>query len=678
MCGCHNMTFAALSVELKTPARLFSIGWGIVLLTLWIGIGPSLNTFIHMWKVETVASFFLILTLGYLTYQQRDKTYQQRDKILRLNISQDEIKLLVLPVSLFIAWSTISICWAPSWKSTLHHTLLWMEYLVFYLIIRQVIDRKRGYSKILTVLAVVFLLLAFPAITEYCAFLVFGGGTSLGIRYAKFGEQINTIFPLLMVGVLRLSGKRFALGLISVGAMWLLVFTSLSRINLFLFVGGTIAIATVVFILKRFHQYRRKMLVVLGVLIFAPVPLHLFSLLSEEANVPMVSRIKDEAGISRSNNFRKLMTSMSVEMFKAHPLIGIGADNFGMQVNNYRSVYGERNPTDINLAAAENEIPERSHNEYLQILAELGIIGSLIFLWFLGGIMLMLFKAFRHRTPMIPLAAIIGICLFLVSSLVSSYSFRFIQNGFVFFFVLAVAAKFLLRPRKEQPRTMGVSARQMKLACAFGIVACLGLASYSIIRVSSVIYTERANSVAEIEEATPLYQAAFRLDDENPNPHFYLGHRLFRTARYDEAAAHWTRAIEMGQAGSPTFSYLATAQLLSGDSGAAEATFAKAVTLYPQSPFVLTRYAYFLRMNGKTAEAAAQFERALTVNRSASITWWTILNEGARRASDNAEQNKTLDRIMDLTPNEAIYAVIAERELQFPDEKHKPVFENVR
>lgn len=368
------------------------------------------------------------------------------------------------------------------------------------------------------------------------------------------------------------------------------------------------------------------------------------------------------------------MATLSVEMFKDSPIIGIGADNFGMQVNNYRAVYGEQDPTDINLAAAESDIPERSHNEYLQILVELGIVGGLIFLWFLGGIALMAFNAYKKRASLVPLAAILGICLFLVSSLVSSYSFRFIQNGFIFFFVLAVASKYLLKSNETPAEKINISVNQLKMACAFGILVCVSLAAYSIIRVSSVYYMTQANYEQDIDQAIYLYNKATRLDDENPNAHFHFGHRLFNVGRFAEAATHLDRAIEMGQATSPTFSYLATSQFLSGNKSWAENTFERAVKLYPRSPFVLTRYAFFLNMNGNAADSALQLDRAIAIDRSAAETWWTLMNEGTQKASNDATRNNKLDLLMDLAPADAMYAVVKERELRFPLEKQKLPF----
>ena len=118
-----------------------------------------------------------------------------------------------------------------------------------------------------------------------------------------------------------------------------------------------------------------------------------------------------------------------------------------MQVNNYRVEYAAVHPDDPNLAFAENEIPEHAHNEFLQIAAELGVVGSLIFLWFFSGIVVMTYRAASQSAAALPLSncsnsGSVGVHLQFARS---AYSFRLIQNGFVFFFVLAVASKLLLR-----------------------------------------------------------------------------------------------------------------------------------------------------------------------------------------------------------------------------------------
>lgn len=649
----------------RNPSILFAYGLAIVFLSLLVSFGEDYYTFIHMWKVELLGSLLLIGSLGYIMLRRREPVV--------IAVSKLEIRLIVLPLLAMVLLSAASALWAPSWKSAVHHSLVWSQYLIFYIVIRQIVKSDRNYIALLTILSAPFVIYAVPAVVEYCAHLVLGGATALGIRYAKYGEQINTITPLVIAALLPLKGRRFVFGIGGLVMMWLLIFCSLGRINIILFTLATVSFAAVVFAFRRFHIYRTRIAIIVLTLILAPFPLHLFSLFAENPNIPMVKRVSDEAGISASNNLRKLMTSLSLEMFRAHPVGGIGADNFGFEVNNYRASYAGRSPQDPNLASAENEISERAHNEYLQILAELGIVGAAIFGWLLAGIALMAYRAaVRRPVSLTGIAAVLGLGMFLASSLVSSYSFRLIQNGFVFFFVLAVASKHFMKPEAEDARGfVEISPRVLNYGLAAGIAACLMLGAYSVVRVSSVIITTNANYVEDLDEALPVYEQAIAIDDENPDAHSSAAYRLLRAGRYDEATAHYRESINIGKGTSTEFSHLTTAQLLGGDGSGAEATLAEAALLYPRSPFVLTRYAVVLKENGKEAESRSQFDRALQINKRAANTWWTYITEGARAASEKANFDENYSAIMDVQPQSAIYAIGLERELKNPSEQIK-------
>ncbi|MEJ7848539.1 MAG: O-antigen ligase family protein [Pyrinomonadaceae bacterium] len=615
-----------------------------------------------MWRAELVASLFLLVVVTCLIYSFGAKE-------LTISLSRPEIYLIILPMVALVVWSAASTIWAPSWKSALHHTLVWAEYLIFYFIVHQLINSGKSYRKIAAMLVISLVIVSIPAIFEYCAFLMFGGGSSMGIRYARYGEQVNTLAPLFIVGILRLNGRNFVIALSAITAMWLMIFGSFGRTNVLLFAAGVTLVTLLVFFLRRFHKYRRKMATVVAVLVFAPIPLHLFALLSDDPNIPIARRITNEADSGSSSAFRKLMASISVKMFIENPLTGIGADNFGQQVNIYREDYSKANPDDKNLTASESEIPERSHNEFLQILAELGIVGGLISLWFLCGLGMMLLNAFRRRISLTAAASLVGVFIFLASSLITSYSFRLIQNGFVFFFVLAITAKFLSKDPSGEP--IRISSIQSKLAGAFSLTVCALLILYCGIRVASVSYMTKGNYVHNVKEAMPYYETAAWLDDENPNPHFNLGLRLMYERRFGEAVPYLANSIEIGRATSTSFSYLSTAQTLSGDLAGAEHTFATAAILYPYSTFVLTRYAFLHQENGKEEESAIWLNRALLTNKKTAVTWWTLMNDGTQKASDNAFRDENRSLVMDLVPNEAIYALIAEREFKYPEEKRK-------
>ena len=413
-------------IDLKGPVFLVTAGWLIVIASYVHPLGMSWTTFIHFWRVETATSLFLIAALIYC--------FVKRDQFdIFDGLSLREFRMIILPIAVFIVWSLISAGWANSWRSAIHHSLLWSEYLIFFLLVRRVLAERRAYSSLVLMLVVVLVFYSIPAITEYLSYLAVGGSLNTGITFQKFGEQATALLPLVLLIVLRSNGKRFILGLIAIAAIWILVICGLGRMNLLLFAAGFASVALSVLFFQGLHRYRMKLAWVSLVLFIIPLGLYLVPTESESGGVAIASRAAGSAGTSDSNNFRLLMATLSFEMMRANPVVGVGADNFGYELNKYREAYGANNPGNTNLAQAEKEVPERAHNEYLQILAELGVVGGLIFLWLLLGIGSMVVVAIKERklSPF-RLAALLGVLIFLASSLVTSFSFRLIQNGFVF------------------------------------------------------------------------------------------------------------------------------------------------------------------------------------------------------------------------------------------------------
>jgi tetratricopeptide (TPR) repeat protein len=482
------------------------------------------------------------------------------------------------------------------------------------------------------------------------------------------------LLPLVLLIAIRSNGRRYVIGLIAITGMWLLVICGLGRMNLILFAGGFTAVALSVFLVPRLRRYRLKLVWIALALVIVPLGVSILPSSAETGSVATASSALGTQAKNDSNNFRLLMATLSFEMIKADPVIGVGADNFGYEVNKYREMYGAAHPDDVNLAQAEKEIPERAHNEYLQIVAELGVVGGLIFLWFLIGIGSMLLIAITERklSP-IRLAAFLGVLIFLASSLVTSFSFRLVQNGFVFFFLLAICTRYFLRAKPAE-KTLELSNYRgiLHAAAAF---CCILLLAYCGIRVSSVIATEKANFEPDLAQARPNYEFAISLDRENPNAFNNYGMRLFSEGRYDEAVPFLLRAIDVGRGTSIDFSYLASAQSLAGDNLAAEETMARALRMYPRSPFVLTRYAALQRTNGRVEDSERCLERARSIDLRASNTWWAMINKGSKAASALGFKNNDFSAIMDLQPQPAVYAVLAERDVRFPGEREKLPFQ---
>lgn len=647
------------------PGRVFYIGLAIVLLANALPLIPNWYTFVHPWRVEIASSIFLASLFIYVLIN-----FEKLQ--LRFQIDRDEFRFVILPLLAFILWSFLSGIWAPFWKSSIHHSLIWTEYLAFYLVFRYAASEWKIENNLLILFAGTLVLYAVPAIVEYFAFISFGGPTTLGMRYAKYGEQVVTILPLLLLAVVRMRGRQFAFGAAAACLLWLLIFCSFGRINYFLF-GCVLAVVGIALLASQRHrQYLPKFALLVLVFILASLPLQISSLFSSNVSASPASRFSDSEGLSDSNNFRKLMISVSREMIREHPIVGIGADNFGFEVNRYRARYGAANPADVNLAAAEDQNPEHAHNEFLQITAELGVVGLAIFTWILVGIALIAIRSLRELRSgsLVGFASVTGVGMYLVSSLVSAYSFRVMQNGILFFFVLAVAVSSTRNREKSDEKAVDLPLVWFRPAMVAVLLASIGLTTYSGLRIASVAVANRANITRSLESSRPLYELAMKLDDENPDVRQSLGMRLFRSRRYIDAIPQLESAMSIGRGASADFSYLATSYSLGGDDVGAERTMSTAVALYPRSPFVLTRYAAVLEKNGRAAEADELFARASEINSKAARTWQALINSGAKNLSELAARDSaSYSQVMDLKPQSSIYAVVTERLIRYPEEQ---------
>ncbi len=234
-----------------------------------------------------------------------------------------------------------------------------------------------------------------------------------------------------------------------------------------------------------------------------------------------------------------------------------------------------------------------------------------------------------------------------------------------------MASKGLLKNREgtERAASHGGSIARTRLVLAGGVVVCLSLFLYTGVRLASVMIATQAIKQKDFESGDALLRTAAMLDDENADCRRTLGMLLLRKKRYVEAIPWLEESVAKGRGESPDFSYLASAFSLSGDDIAAEQTMAKAATLYPRSPFVLTRYGDLLERNGKSEASRAAFERASAIDARAASTWKVMVTSGPKAVSDLAARDKSYLQVMELHPESSIYAFTTEWYIRFPEEQ---------
>ncbi|MGC2236484.1 MAG: O-antigen ligase family protein [Pyrinomonadaceae bacterium] len=635
----------------STPFIFLTL-WSLLLLANLVPTIPQPEIIIgYLWKVEFALAAFLFI--GIVLFLKLPK-----EKFVRF--TEKEFFFIILPLLLFTIWSGFSVFRAESARNALHHTLLWACYCVFYLLIRQIASRPKFLAASFKVTGMVILILGASCIFEYIsnpetisAFFTF--------RYYKYAEAAVTLLPVFLALTFQTKSRTSVLcGFIAVVA-WLIVLLSLSRT---LFISGgvcVVAFFALAILFTDFKKHLKKSLLLAGLFIICVFITQInFTGGQDSSTITRFSGNEYSQGTSFDSRF--LFWGIALEAFKKSPFAGVGADNYVMAYGLARENFSAKNQENKLLEINEDVLAERAHNEYLQILSELGIVGIIFFLWLLFGIARLFFSSREKPKSLLQVAALAGIVAFLVSSLASSYSFRVPANGLCFFFVLAIAMNSpksqASSPKSSLLSNLGLETWDLRLpTIAFGLIICASMLVFSAVRGTSLMYLQFA-LMAEKDESEQYYQKAITLDAQEPSFRYYYGLHLYNLERAEEALPEMRFAINKGFATSITYFNLASAQMISKKPDEAEKTIAEALRIYPRSVFLRTAYAAFLKKAGKDAESQIEYEKALRVNAEQAKSWWIAHTEGMKKLTQTENQDKTLVKVMDLRPSEGIYALL--------------------
>ncbi len=126
---------------------------------------------------------------------------------------------------------------------------------------------------------------------------------------------------------------------------------------------------------------------------------------------------------------RAAMRADTWEIFLDHPLIGTGLGTLQMVFPRYDSLY-------------DGKIVNHSHNDYLEALAETGVLGGLCCAWFLGVLLLDSLRGLAELgssfASSLNLSGLVGCCGLLVHSLVD-FNLHIPANALLFVVAAHVA-----------------------------------------------------------------------------------------------------------------------------------------------------------------------------------------------------------------------------------------------
>ncbi|MHB8658211.1 MAG: O-antigen ligase family protein [Solirubrobacteraceae bacterium] len=277
---------------------------------------------------------------------------------------------LTIAVLLLLLWLTISAAWAEQPGTALSQSAFWWLGGLAFLIV--MVSLRTGRDVSLIALALVA-----GAFVAACIGLATGG---LSTGNSNIGVTATTVNGRLTGGGgdpnLQAAGFVAAMFL-SMGLLQVYRRRWLRTSLIFAF-----AIITVAF----FATESRGGLLALGVAaivalaVFPDQRKSIFTFLALGAGIAAIAAASNPGSLTRITNFgggtsgRSDIWSVAVTVFKEHPLVGVGLNNF--QVVEPRFSLEPRTVSRVTYIA---ETPFPAHNTYLQLLAEDGVIGLIAF-----------------------------------------------------------------------------------------------------------------------------------------------------------------------------------------------------------------------------------------------------------------------------------------------------------
>jgi O-antigen ligase len=282
------------------------------------------------------------------------------------------------------------------------------------------------------------------------------------VNHNHFAGYMELLFPI-PVGLLVMRVARGPARLILVFAAFMMAIAaivSLSRGGMMGLAAGMVALAVLGIVASRrrrersrdmeFEEYREPRLssllspavIVIGLV--ALIGLGLFWIGPEKV-VERVAQGKVTTADPDQESFfssRGWIWKDTIRIFEAHPVLGAGLGTFA-------SVYAIYSLRDGSMPAT------RAHNDYLQMLAESGIIGGLLVIWFIVLAARNTFSALRSRDRL-AVGLAIGSSAALVSLMVHSildFNLQIPSNALLFLMLgtlLACLAQFERLRRGEQ------------------------------------------------------------------------------------------------------------------------------------------------------------------------------------------------------------------------------------
>jgi len=312
-------------------------------------------------------------------------------------INKEELKFtsapLNIPIISFIAICVLSLIWSNSFFVSLKELPLFLAGPLLYFVITNSINDERQINRILDILLLVGGLFGIYGIFQYNGIDFSFWISNIG-RQQVFGLFGNVNFfaeylivPLpIAVSLFFTSRNKFKkilllIAILAMGTSLIVTFTRGSYLSF----GSALIFMFSLFLIscgKGFIKNNKKIFIIILVAIIIITFLFVVPT-SLNRSGTVISKIKERASITQLiNEFsfgrRTAIYKFTTLMIKDHPLLGSGIGTYKYNTLRYQAEFFAQGE---NRSLYPHGFADKAHNEYLQLWAELGIIGLGIFIW---------------------------------------------------------------------------------------------------------------------------------------------------------------------------------------------------------------------------------------------------------------------------------------------------------
>lgn len=312
-------------------------------------------------------------------------------------INREENKLtptpLNLPVLSFIAICTLSLIWSDTFFTSLKELPQFLAGPFLYFVIVNNIGGEKQVNRIISAVLLVGVALSIYGIFQYndIDFSFWVGNTGRMRVFGLIGNAgyfagylilpLSIAIPLFFVSKNRNRKILLLIGVLTMGTTFILTFTRSSYLAL----SVSLIFMFFLFLLlrgKRFIKDNKKIfIIILTAIIIVTFLFIIPNPLSKPGTV--ISKIKVRTSIARLKNeitsgARITIWKFTGMMIKERPILGSGIGTYKYNTLKYQAKFLEQGD---NRSIYGYLWADKAHNEYLQLWAELGIIGLAIFIW---------------------------------------------------------------------------------------------------------------------------------------------------------------------------------------------------------------------------------------------------------------------------------------------------------